>query len=108
MKLPKEITIRDAYGPAMEIIDQAAADEYLEMLAARVVLHFGAEPEEAKRIERENLGYFAGYYDNETRLRVEKLFKCEHPVFGSIEKHGSPTINQAIRAGYDAARKAAK
>jgi hypothetical protein len=55
-------------------------------------------------VERHNLGYFAGYYDNETRERVERLFKCSHPIFGSIAKNGAPTAKEALAAGMVAAK----
>jgi hypothetical protein len=79
------MTNGEKYGPAMEIIDQAAADEYFE----RLVEHLLANSEvrnraEAEQIERSNLGYYAGYYSNETRERVERLFRCGHPIFGAI------------------------
>jgi hypothetical protein len=91
--LPMKITIGDKYGPAMEMTDQAEADAYFE----RCVRHTSewlfmegkaksialARPE-AERIERINFGYFAGYYDSATRQRVERLFRCAHPVFGAL------------------------
>src|SRR5438270_427355 len=55
--------------------------------------------EQAERIERDNLAYFAGYYDDQTRQRVETLFKCAHPVFGSIAENGPPTTKQAFQMG---------
>ena len=45
---------------------------------------------EADRIVRKNLGYFAAFYDQSTRERVEKLFRCVHPFLGSCEKHWEP------------------
>lgn len=77
---PVKITIGDKYSPAMEITDQEAADAYFERLVAHSMLWHSRD--EAERIERINLGYYAGYYSHETRLRVEKLFRCAHPVFG--------------------------
>jgi hypothetical protein len=103
--MPADISNADKYGPAMGITDQAEADAYL---AACVEHTQRATPPElgsvmpaplAEAIERSNLGYFAGYYDNETRERVERLFRCEHPVFGSIAKNGPPTPEQALAAG---------
>ncbi len=38
---------------------------------------------EAKDLALNNLGYFAGYYDQETANRVKKLFLAVHPIFGS-------------------------
>lgn len=52
-------------------------------------------PREAERILRENIGYIGGYYDRETQLRLYKLFKTEHPIFGIEE----PTFEQALWAG---------
>jgi hypothetical protein len=48
------------------------------------------------------LGYFAGYYDHATRERVERLYRCAHPVFGSASA-GPPTAESAILSGVVAA-----
>ena len=34
-------------------------------------------------------------------IKVEKLFICSHPVFGTIKDNGSPTVDQAFNAGKD-------
>ncbi len=97
-RMKKRTTIQEKYSPAMEITTQEEADQYFEAL----VLHsmtFGKTREEAEKLERENLAYFAGYHDHETRLRVEKLFRCEHPLFGPATK-GAPTFEQALNIGY--------
>lgn len=106
MKDRANISYGDKYSPAMEIMDQEAADKHFDELV-RHNLSFGMTTiEEAQRIERSNLGYFAGYYDHETRARVERLFKCEHPVFGSIAENGPPTTEEALLAGMQAGLKA--
>jgi len=79
--LPDVLTIGDAYRSAMEMTEQADADEWFEALVERC-MRSGNTLEEAEAIERSNLGYFAGYYTHETRLRVERLFRCAHPIFG--------------------------
>lgn len=94
----ERITIRDKYGYAMEITDQAEADRYFEQCVQHS-MSFGSSREEAVRVERENLGYYAGYYSSETRARVEKLFRCAHPVFGAIAEKGSPSPSDAFGAG---------
>jgi len=96
------ITIGEKYGPAMEITDQAAADTYFEECVEHCMGH-GQSRKGAEAIERQNLGYFAGYYDSETRERVERLFKCSHPIFGSIAEKGAPTAKEAFAAGMVAA-----
>ena len=59
---------------------------------------------EAERIERSNIGYFAGYYDSSTRETVEELFDCQRPVFGSISENGPPSMEDAFRAGFELGR----
>lgn len=54
---------------------------------------------ETLEIAQKNLGYYAGYYDNETRKMVEELFFCEHPMFGSIKEKGDTTPEQAFEIG---------
>jgi hypothetical protein len=104
--LPKEITIADKYSPAMTIETQEDADAYFERLVFHSEAWFGFERDEAVILERANLGYFAAYYNNETRERVERLFKCEHPVFGSIVENGPPTPEAAFQAGVAMAKEA--
>lgn len=103
MKLPDELTIGQAYGPAMDITDQAAADEYLEALVARCMrvaidrrYRYRAA---AEKLERSNLGYFAGYCGAETMERVNRLFRTTHPIFGDKR----PTAREALLAGMVAA-----
>jgi hypothetical protein len=95
----KNITIGDKYDPAMKIMTQEEADFYFEECVQHTMNHFGVSREKAEEIERINLGYYAGYYSQETRARVEKLFRCEHPFFGSIEKNGPPSTGDALWAG---------
>ncbi len=95
--MESEITIGDKYKPAMEITDQTQADSYFEMCVERC-MSFGKTRDEAESIERQNLGYFAGYYDHSTRERVERLYGCAHPIFGKASVH-TPTAKEAFDAG---------
>ena len=91
-------TFDDLLRPAMHIEDQAEADAYFE----RLVLFYMAYDQTRKRAEevtRANLGYWAGYgFDRE---RVEELYRCQHPVFGSVKKNGHPTMEEAFSAGVE-------
>lgn len=98
MTLPKQITIGDKYRPAMEITEQDEADAYFEECVLPCMSH-GASRSKAEDIERQNLGYFAGYYDAKTRKQVERLFSCQHPIFGPIAVNGQPTAEEALAAG---------
>lgn len=115
--MKKNITYGDKYSPAMEIAEQDAADAYFEELVTHNLKCRRAEGQppirvESEKVERRNLGYYAGYYagyyDSETRERVERLFKCHHPIFGSIAKNGSPTSTEALAAGMVSAKSGIK
>ena len=103
--LPEKISIGDLYGPAMGMMEQAEADSYFELLVERNMTFWAKPREEAEKIERDNLGYFAGYYSEETRERIEKLFRCAHPFFGAIAEKGPPTPEEAFNMGMDMAKK---
>lgn len=99
MDFPENATSMEVLGPAMEVTDQAEADAYFEAMLRHVT---SREPrldrEVAEKNLRDHIGYWAGYYSHETRLRVERLFRCEHPVFGPAAK-GPPGPEEAFRAG---------
>lgn len=94
------LTLPDLYARAMQVTDQAEADELFEAI---VNMHLESSDfvsrHVAEKIRRENLAYFAGYYDDETRARVERLFKCAHPIFGAIAINGAPTQKEAFELG---------
>lgn len=103
-EIPPRVCIGKRYGPAMTIQSQAEADEFFEGLVSYAMRAYGVSREEAEEVERTNLGYYAGYYDAETRGRVERLFKCEHPFFGAIAERGQPTPEEAFEMGKKWAR----
>lgn len=83
----RTLTYGECLKPAMEITEEADAAQYLEAYCAYIqtdISKKGTRPDRmtAQQIAKNNLGYFAGYYDRETRERVERLFNCQHPVFG--------------------------
>jgi len=92
--LPKDITIGDKYGPAMKVQTEKEAAEYLEICIKHMMLR-GHTREKATAIELGNIGYYAGYYNSETRERVYRLFKAQHPVFG----RSTPTSEEASTVG---------
>jgi hypothetical protein len=102
----QDITIGEKYDPAMRITDQAEADAYFEQCVAHT-MSFGKSREEAEQIERANLGYYAGYSSDDTRRRIETLFRCAHPVFGAIAAVGAPTAEEALQEGERLARRTA-
>lgn len=104
----KVLTYRESLAPAMEITEEADAMQYKRELIAYTQRQIDKEPKSAgqktaEEIVKINLGYFAGYYGDDVRRRVESLFSCSHPFFGSIEEKGSPTAQEAFKAGMDSA-----
>lgn len=94
------MTIKEVYENAMRVqTEEEAADIFASLI--RFYRESGEIPQaDIVASLKSNLGYFAGYYDNATRERVERLYKCEHPFFGAIAIKGPPTEEEALRIGY--------
>lgn len=87
---PDEATFGYIGHPAMFITQQALADAYLAAYVEHICRlrnwgHDETALAEATKIARSNFGYWAGYYDYETQVRVERLFGAVHPIFGSTK-----------------------
>jgi hypothetical protein len=95
MTFRDDSTSGEIYTPAMQVQTQEQADAYLERLVERAMRLRKCTPERAVREERRGLAYWAGYFSDETRRRVERLYKTAHPVFGTI----APDPEQALAAG---------
>lgn len=93
------LSFDESTGPAMGIVDAEDASQYKAAYIAYTEKGITGGGKTAEEIVNSNLGYFAGYYSNEVRERVETLFNCEHPVFGSIKKNGAPTAAEAFHMG---------
>ena len=59
--------------------------------------------DEAEKIVKGNLGYFAGYCDSKTCDLIYKVYCTEHPVFGKKPYGVSP--EDAFKAGLEAGYK---
>lgn len=106
-----KLTIGEALGPAMKITDKADALQYKAAYIAFMEKQIEEEGTDLQgknvdEVANSNLGYYAGYYSNETRARVEELFDCAHPVFGSIVDNGAPTTEEVFNAGKEFGEKA--
>jgi hypothetical protein len=90
-KFDDDVTVEEKYGPAMQINTEDDAKRYLEGCIAHTVrVNKEILEEDARQQELDNIGYYAGYFDEETRKRVEKLFGAVHPVFGSVKIKRTP------------------
>lgn len=81
--LPKKLTIGEKYNKISEIKTKEEAKEYFNICVEHTML-FEKTKEEAEKIEKYNIGYYSGYFDDNTRQRILKLFECSHPIFGNI------------------------
>jgi hypothetical protein len=80
------LTYAECLGPAMNITDKEDAMQYLSdyIKFQEKNMQEATGRYTAEQICRTNLAYYSGYYNNETMQRVEKLFECSHPIFGSV------------------------
>lgn len=92
------------YEPAMEILGKEQADAYLAKLADTRMQESKCGIDTAVVVERANLAYYAATKDHDTRLRVEALFRCEHPLYGAAAD-GELTIPRAWMAGFNYAKR---
>jgi len=90
---------------AIAVETQEAADAMFEQLVQEAIReNDNMGRAEAIETVRDNLGYFAGYYSNEVRARVERLYRCAHPVFGPISTTKPPTADEALKLGMMASK----
>jgi hypothetical protein len=84
-----------------EIMNLARAEDFTKANAEAIVkdqveemasiLHY--DPDEARKIVLQNIGYYCGYYPAELADKVYEMFDTEHPVFGKTH----PTPEDAFR-----------
>lgn len=88
----------EALDPIFKIFDKEDALQYKKAYI-NFTKKFTKDIKEAEKVVNANIGYYAGYGSHEDRKRIEELFECSHPVFGSIKENGVPTAKQAFEAG---------
>lgn len=82
MEFNEHTTFGEKYGPAMAIQTEEEARAWFEKCVEHTMT-FGKDRKEAEAVERLNIGYYTGYYDDETAERVMRLFNVTHPIFGN-------------------------
>lgn len=72
-----------------------------ELLAKEFIDDYGTfiestnECEDGRWVAMQNIGYMAGYYDEDIRQKVYQFFEVEHPIFGTR----TPTPEEAFEEG---------
>jgi len=90
------LTIGQVYDPACSFVEtEEQAKKYFDLLVNYAVTIHSISVEEATKNELLNIGYYAGYYDNDTRIKMQKLFGAIHPIFGRV----FPTADEALEIG---------
>lgn len=92
---PEAITAKETCAPALDITDKTEAEQYLADYAI-----FSKKDNESLEASikacKNNLVCYADFVSPESRDRIERLFDCEHPFFGSIAKNGIPSLEKQI------------
>ena len=99
----KEYTIAELYSRSTKIETEQEAKTYLNNLVQYFVQRFNMPLDEAYLKVRQNIGYFSGYYSDEIRRRIEKLFNCVHPILGSVDNDLSP--EEIFKIGFEMGEK---
>ena len=118
-KKDTDLTYGDCLDPIFKAKTKKEALQYKEDYANFVLEELKRDKKNKKKsavelgltalgIAEHNIGYYAGYGSNDDRKRIEKLFEVEHPIFGSIEKNGAPTSQEAFNMGLEISKKLKK
>lgn len=92
---------KDLYENAIEAKSHIEAKKIVQHLVFKFqTRNKGFSNEDATANIKSRIGYYAGYFDESVRRRVEALYDTEHPMFGRLEKMGMPTSDEAFQCGY--------
>jgi hypothetical protein len=87
------------YEEAINATDQKRADCYFNALVSYLMARTGQSGPSAVQQVQNDLGYYAGYFTQAVRLRVEKLYGARHPYLGTAEKNLTP--EEIYQIGFD-------
>ena len=79
-------TMHEVFEAALKCENKKEAEQFLQTYVKSGV---------SEVVAKSNLGYFAGYYDEETSKKIYDLFGAAHPVFGMTW----PTPEEAFKMG---------
>ena len=96
---PEKPQASDFYDSCALVTTKDEAGRYFKKLVDFVVENYDQDRIEVEKIQRSNIGYYAGYLDRETQLRIYDLFDVDHPIFGRKQ----PTADEAFQMGKDSA-----
>ncbi len=97
-------TFGEVFDSANACTTKEEAQAWLKKEIERHSVEYKYTPEESEKIIKANLGYFAGYYDEATRVKIETLFGAQHPIFGSVSRKWTP--DEIFKKGVELGQKA--
>lgn len=95
MRYPNRCNAGERYNHIFKVQTEQEAQEHLAALTEWHVRLTGKTEDEARSIELANIGYWAGYSDQEAFDLVLRLYGAKHPVFGN----SYPDFQSAFNSG---------
>ena len=98
MRQPK--TYGQMMNEALAINNQDEADKWFaEEVKAMQEANPEWDSEKCVSVVRSNLGYMAGYYNDNVAQHVHKFFNANHPIFGGSDYHKTMSPTKAFNKG---------
>lgn len=94
-------TYREQFESALKCETKEEAEHWMKTEVERYMRLFPGIHTRRETINmiKQNLGYMAGYYDDETAKKIHRLFGAVHPIFGTADYHGKVTPEEALMRG---------
>lgn len=98
-------TIGEVFDLALKLAKENPdeAQEWFVEYGGYIAHENNCDLEKATNIAKSNLGYFAGYYDQETCDIIYKTYQCSHPIFGDKPFNVDP--EEAYKKGLELGKK---
>lgn len=105
VKFQEGPTYRDLLDPLFKITDKEEAKEYFNDYV-QFLMHDDPDlsEEQALDVAKSNVGYWGGYQDIDTRMRIERLLDVEHPYLGKA-KEKQYTPEEILQMGIELGKK---
>lgn len=88
--IPDGCKATKVYDALVCLKNQKLADELFDSVVLKNMQILGVDRDQAEKNVRENIGYYAAYWDTETRERCEKLYGAIHPFLGPVSNNYTP------------------
>lgn len=99
----EEITFKEIFEEARMIKTAEEANQYLSSWVYYIWKNHNPQRKLIKVILKEcrdRLGYYAGYYDRDTRLQMETMYGAIHPIIGSVLDTDKMSSKEIFDLGY--------